>query len=114
MKNITLLVLPLVVLLTGCNQQHYGYVSTSKEFVDVDKAANFIVACAAAANPLSDEEGEDLVVECKHTARELYGVSKFVAKVTSSRALGREVCRGDTYQIARDCFKEQFPLLEIR
>lgn len=114
MKKITLSVLPLVTILAGCNQQPYGYITTSKEFVDADKAATFIVECAAAANPLSDEEGEDLVAECKYTARDLYGVFKFVAKVTSSGALPREVCRGDTYQIARDCFKEQFPLLEIK
>ena len=35
---------------------------------DNDKALKFVVDCAKAANPLSDEEGEDLVAQCERTA----------------------------------------------
>lgn len=36
--------------------------------LDDDKAATFILACAKNANPMSDEEGEDLVEQCERTA----------------------------------------------
>ncbi len=38
-----------------------------------DRAAAFIIQCASAANPHSDEEGEDLVRQCEQTATRLYG-----------------------------------------
>jgi hypothetical protein len=44
-----------------------------------DEAAAFIVACAKAANPLSDEEGEDLVSQCERTATDLYCSPRWVA-----------------------------------
>ena len=31
--------------------------------------AKYVVECAKAANPLSDEEGEDLVLQCERTMR---------------------------------------------
>jgi hypothetical protein len=39
-----------------------GYIY--KETCDVNKQAKFIIECARAANPMSDEEGEDLVAQC--------------------------------------------------
>jgi hypothetical protein len=39
---------------------------------DNDKRAEFIVNCAKAANPMSDEEGEDLVLQCERTSRNLF------------------------------------------
>lgn len=40
--------------------------------VDDGTRAKFIVECAAAANPKSDEEGEDLVAECGKQAEKLF------------------------------------------
>jgi hypothetical protein len=37
-----------------------------------DKRAEFIINCAKAANPMSDEEGEDLVKQCQETSRDLF------------------------------------------
>ena len=37
-----------------------------------DKRAEFIINCAKAANPMSDEEGEDLVEQCERTSRNLF------------------------------------------
>ena len=34
--------------------------------------AEFILKCAEAANPKSDEEGEDLVSQCEQTSERLY------------------------------------------
>ena len=39
---------------------------------DNDKRAEFIINCAKAANPMSDEEGEDLVIQCERTSRNLF------------------------------------------
>jgi len=39
---------------------------------DNDKRAEFIINCAKAANPMSDEEGEDLVLQCERTSRDLF------------------------------------------
>ena len=39
---------------------------------DNDKRAEFILNCAKAANPMSDEEGEDLVIQCERTSRNLF------------------------------------------
>ena len=36
------------------------------------QAAQFVIDCARAANPHSDEEGEDLVAQCEHTSRNFY------------------------------------------
>ena len=37
-----------------------------------DKRAEFIINCAKAANPMSDEEGEDLVKQCERTSYGLF------------------------------------------
>ena len=106
-----LAILP-ALLLTGCGD--YGYIHTKTVFTDTEKAAEFIVKCAEAANPLSDEEGEDLVAECKFTAKELYGEKMFVAKhVSRGGSLGSEVCSGKDYPSAMKCFKEIYPTLKI-
>lgn len=39
---------------------------------DVARMSSWILECAKAANPLSDEEGEDLVRQCEDTAVRLY------------------------------------------
>ena len=39
---------------------------------DNPKKAKFIIDCAKAANPMSDEEGEDLVAQCERTATNLF------------------------------------------
>lgn len=36
------------------------------------QAAQFVIDCARAANPHSDEEGEDLVAQCEHTSRNFF------------------------------------------
>lgn len=37
-----------------------------------NKQADFILTCALNANPLSDEEGEDLVEQCEKTSKNLF------------------------------------------
>lgn len=51
-----------------CLSEQYLY----KEECNTKLQAKFIIDCAKAANPMSDEEGEDLVAECRKTAYYLY------------------------------------------
>lgn len=70
-------------MLIGCGGEPGNYQVYSQESIKgSEKAANFIIECAKAANPLSDEEGEDLVLECKRTAQEIYGETEFFGYVT--------------------------------
>ena len=48
---------------------NYGYF---KLICDVESRAKFIINCAKAANPMSDEEGEDLVKQCEKTSVNLF------------------------------------------
>jgi predicted nucleic acid-binding Zn-ribbon protein len=61
-----------LALLTGCEDvgiRENVYVPDDQRAA----AATFVTDCARAANPMSDEEGEDLVRECAYQARQLYG-----------------------------------------
>ena len=40
--------------------------------VDRDRLAQLVVECARAANPMSDEEGEDLVRECRLSIKDTF------------------------------------------
>lgn len=57
------------VLLAGCDEGkpvvRYGEICGNDT---AERRAQFVLDCAAAANPLSDEEGEDLVAQCQATA----------------------------------------------
>jgi len=48
------------------------FLSSCKWKCDKERQANFILKCAEAANPKSDEEGEDLVIQCEKTSRNLF------------------------------------------
>lgn len=51
-----------------------------KIICDQEKRAQFIVDCARAANPMSDEEGEDLVAQCEKTSTNLYCVKQYLSE----------------------------------
>ncbi len=66
----------LTVLLFEGRRRETVYTHESHRHVGADfrdRAAAFIIECAGAANPHSDEEGEDLVLQCERTATRLYG-----------------------------------------
>lgn len=68
MRNL-MTVLALAIFLSGCENEHFVERSTPYCLEETDryKLTNFIVKCAEAANPKSDEEGEDLVAQCEKT-----------------------------------------------
>ena len=58
----------LFMALTGCQQKWVKVVDDlycSRE----TKITDFVIQCSNAANPMSDEEPEDLVTECNRVAR---------------------------------------------
>lgn len=62
-----LILLPLIV---GCSVENYVRRNQEPKCstpAEKRELAAFIVACAKAANPMSDEEGEDLVAQCENT-----------------------------------------------
>ena len=82
MKTFTLILISFILI--GCSEQKdkkpteitvVSALDIIKE--DREKAASFILQCAKNANPLSDEEGEDLVKQCDRTADGIYGVQRY-------------------------------------
>jgi hypothetical protein len=63
-------ILIMVILLSGCGDK----VATryENECLPADKGLrDFIIECARVANPMSDEEGEDLVQQCEYTGKSI-------------------------------------------
>lgn len=54
--------------ITGCSRPE----SVHTEQDCAQEKSKFILECAVAANPKSDEEGEDLVAQCEQTAERLF------------------------------------------
>lgn len=68
----------LLLALAGCDDAPRG-VLQFETVVPPECAAQFaatVVTCAEAGNPLSDEEGEDLVAQCQRAARESWGAER--------------------------------------
>ena len=66
------LIVVLILLITGCSESPVS-ILMDYSIQGSDKAAEFILTCTKNANPMSDEEGEDLVHGCEQTAKRLYG-----------------------------------------
>jgi hypothetical protein len=64
----------LLLALTGCQ----GYLSfeTIVPPACASRYAETVTACAQAGNPLSDEEGEDLVRQCQDAAGDSWGAQR--------------------------------------
>ena len=69
----------IIFMSVGCTDKSLFQIDIDKEIpkASTSKAAEFILTCAKNANPLSDEEGEDLVKQCQYTAVELFGEKEF-------------------------------------
>ena len=78
------LLLIFALLAAGCsdNVVRSQYCSEEKR----QEAANFVLLCAEAANPMSDEEPEDMIKQCQITAKELVCEQGFTYFSPSSAA----------------------------
>ena len=54
---------------------------------NTEKRAKFIIDCARAANPMSDEEGEDLVKQCEKTSRNLFCEKEYLNQLKEMKEL---------------------------
>lgn len=59
--------------------------------------AKFIIECSKAANPLSDEEGEDLVAQCERTGERTLCETTKMCRVTYLGYTGMPYKYGDYY-----------------
>jgi hypothetical protein len=87
------LLLTTILIFIGCEGK-INISTTVDNIIPQDKtivASEFILTCAKNANPLSDEEGEDLVKQCQFTAEKIFGIPKVF------------FC----YSTARGCFTSQ-------
>ena len=94
-KKFSLAVL-VAFLITGCEGDIR--VSSEQSIQGNTDAAEWILKCAVAANPLSDEEGEDLVHGCAHTAKKIYG------KTVYSVYKNGDQCIRFSYKESRECY----------
>ena len=76
--GVVLLCFGMIFGLGKCTLDTHAKIKTAQQWrwksicKDNDKRAEFIINCAKAANPMSDEEGEDLVIQCERTSRNLF------------------------------------------
>lgn len=72
----------LLVTVGGCSKPKAGDVVVDKECEisrqDAEPAKQCLVDCARAGNPMSDEEGEDLVAACESACRDIYCTPVFL------------------------------------
>jgi len=76
MGSVKIIGIVLAFVLVGCGPPEFDRDFKSVEIRDCTKIdpiilADKIIACAKAANPMSDEEGEDLVKECRYTMKDV-------------------------------------------
>ena len=99
------LALVIALAVTGCTPDFT--VDTTQSIKGSTEAAEWIIKCAEAANPLSDEEGEDLVYGCAHTAKSIYGNTIYHVY------RGGYQCVSPSYTEARDCYITLLETLDI-
>lgn len=72
----------LLAMALGCSDQGHVIVKQVCSPESVAQRSKFIIDCATAANPKSDEEGEDLVIQCERTAKNLFCTEAKAAYIT--------------------------------
>lgn len=95
------------LLLSACGDDVSDY-NIDVSFDDIrgnENAAKFILECAKNANPMSDEEGEDLVYGCRDVALDVYGKKYFYFYHKYSRK-----CISETFEQALECKKDYLNL----
>lgn len=94
----------ILLIASACGQNE---IYSKKGFADPKKASEFIVECSKAANPMSDEEGEDLVSQCEQTAIKLYGRTVYYIYDK-----GRHYCESIDVDATRNCWNKKQALIK--
>lgn len=92
MKHNMAILLAALAALSGCAEgtrverfeKNFCQTTESRE-----RLAKFIIDCSAAANPKSDEEGEDLVAQCELTGTKTLCPVVSLCRTTFYRSAGR-------------------------
>ena len=89
-----------VLALTGCGKgdiREVEFMDTHCKEESSERRADFILKCISNANPLSDEEPEDWITQCKYMAEETFcpSITFIVTErcVTDLGCIWREVKR---------------------
>lgn len=99
------ILISILLLCIGCSKlKNEPHIYVGKHIVDKDAAATFTINCARAANPMSDEEGEDLVAECFSKAEILYGVPYYYTLNKTKYS----TCTSDDYDKTASCVHSIF------
>jgi len=75
MKLYTIVAICTLLSLTGCSKPVPVTEQSWERFCpeeSIPKRAEFVLQCVKNANPMSDEEPEDMVAECGHTAEKIF------------------------------------------
>ena len=110
--SFVLLMVTVSVSLPGCVEKSHslsyvpGFICARDEVTSVARR-EFIVQCAAAANPHSDEEGEDLVRECARVAGKTCSTVPAALTTWDGRGAGHHsvACKdavGPLFELARE------------
>ena len=102
MKLVRLAVVKLLVVLiffiAGCSESVVIERSSRQKCMSMEEKrelASFIIKCSEAANPKSDEEGEDLVIQCERTGINTLCQTVDVCRTTIERSFPRHSSPGD-------------------
>ncbi len=111
MKLKLLIALLPTILLTGCSAdigKPEIVIRSTSSLNGSDKAAKFIIDCATAANPLSDEEGEDLVEQCQRTAYHLFATKEYYGYFDDN--LYVDLCVSGSRKVTVKCMQQELEL----
>lgn len=82
---------------------------TQKSIQGSDKAAQFVIKCAKAANPMADEEGEDLVAGCIDAAKEIYGKPVYKVSANYPNSHSEAIpCESDSLNKLKICMEDYY------
>lgn len=90
------------LLLVGCERTYETTRRVNSCETPAERAAlaTFIVECAKAANPMSDEEGEDLVEECRRS-----GIFALCPEVSRCYTVVSDSLGGSYSEVEKPCPK---------
>jgi len=98
-----LILLITLLLVAGCSDNVVPRQFCSEE--QRKEASNFVILCAEAANPMSDEEPEDMLIQCQKTAEALICEQgfKYLSKLSVTKSVARSCKTARTVKEKKFC-----------
>lgn len=92
-----------VLLLTACSEESTTHVWRDCVKRDSDKVVDCMIRCAEAANPKSDEEGEDLVAQCEASCERQSACLEYVWRYRINNLDNAKTCSSAPANIQQLC-----------